>query len=231
LQTFDPVAQRAKFDVIQSLKLLFEPPDADQSRHVNVLYTFHAPQSELVAKGILAGSIHALHRNDGGYFGAGVYSTPSLEYAARYAAGDFFPDRPKATSAPFNIDDPPEGCYPVLFCATVVTHVYPVTREDYADAKDPRGKSHFFSSKGQPAKALKPGFDAHFIPVSQPNFQATMAGATPDYYELVCRSDMIVPLGVLWIRDTRNKSPVGQASAAQPPFTTVHEHLGKHNNS
>jgi hypothetical protein len=65
----------------------------------------------------------------GGFFGAGVYTSPSLEYAAHYAVGTIFKKPVDATGMPQKPEDPPANCYPVLLAAMMVAHAYPITSE------------------------------------------------------------------------------------------------------
>ena len=164
------------------------------------LYTFHGC-SVSVVDSILSNGLKALHKLDGGYFGAGVYTTPSLEYACRYAAGEFADSVKPPTGAQVDATSPPPGCYPVVCCASLVSNAYPLTR----DSDYPAGSSvsKYYAGPSQPSKALRPGCDAHFVPVSESvDFQAVSPSSTvaADYYELVQNTAaMVVPMGVLWV--------------------------------
>ncbi len=66
---------------------------------------------------------------------------------------------------------------------------------------NPPARSIFYAKKGQANKSLKTGYDAHFVPVGGPKYQA----CDPDvaqYYELVSKPDLVLPLGVLWMEKT-----------------------------
>eukprot|EP01124_Arcella_intermedia_P026831 TRINITY_DN5140_c0_g1_i3.p1 TRINITY_DN5140_c0_g1~~TRINITY_DN5140_c0_g1_i3.p1 ORF type:complete len:688 (+),score=121.89 TRINITY_DN5140_c0_g1_i3:350-2413(+) len=137
-----------------------------------------------------------LRIRDCGYFGAGIYSTPQARYAALYATGDI-------TGQPTDTTDNGESA--LILCWNVVGNVYPVTRRhDYNDKKDPNFSDFFDESNG---KALKPGFDAHFVTVSAScNYQAV-----PDpqnnsllyFDELVVQSDaQILPWAQLYFKKT-----------------------------
>jgi hypothetical protein len=186
--------QHSKKDVVRYLKARMVQPYAHGN--ANCVYTFHGCSPQVLS-GIIEGGFVPLHRNDGGYFGAGVYVTTSVEYASMYAFGD--PALNLSPTPPVAPGDPwmPAGCVPVVLCASMLVHAYPLTRDvDY-----PIGSkvSNFYSIQGSPSKTLKPGCDAHMIPVSNPDFQACPA-ATADYWEIVhSKESMVVPMGILWV--------------------------------
>jgi len=143
----------------------------------------------------------ALHRGDGGYFGKGVYTTPSLEYAARYATGELATITPSVTPAPVSPTDPPQGCYPVLLCAAGISMAYAITK---GETDYPKGSkvSKFYSTKGTPSKGLQVGAETHVVPVSEGLFfQAAQDARCADYFELVHeRNELVLPMGVVWVK-------------------------------
>ena len=142
-----------------------------------------------------------MHRGDSGWYGGGIYTTNSLEYAARYASGELPTITAVPTPPPSRPTDPPGGCYPVVVCCAVVSMAYPVTRgpTDY-----PSGAtvSKFSALKGQPSKGLQTGADTHVVPVGEADgFQAVATAAHADYWELVHnREELVMPMGVLWVK-------------------------------
>jgi len=140
-----------------------------------------------------------LRSTDGGYFGAGIYTTLQAQYAAAYASGIL-----TGASAPVTSD----GCYAVLLCLAAVSNVYPVTRtNDYP----PGSRVSVFhcnypeSSQFERArkdKALKAGFDAHFIAVSAlRDYEAAMEGDSDVWDELVVAQErQILPLAIVYFR-------------------------------
>ena len=81
---------------------------------------------------------------------------------------------------------------------------------------NPPPRSVFYSKKGQPAKALKPGYDAHFVPVQGPKFQACDP-AVAEYYELVSQKELVLPMGILWVKISAAVSAGAVGSAAAAP--------------
>merc|ERR1711924_123833 len=97
---------------------------------------------------------------DGGYFGAGSYTTLNSRYAAEYS--ELPPKSPG-----------PDGEYAVLLVATCIGCAYVITRgRDYQGQTSAAAKSDFFGPNKDHAKAIKSGYDTHFIPVKAPSNQA-----------------------------------------------------------
>jgi len=136
-----------------------------------------------------------LRSTDGGYFGAGIYTTLQAQYAAAYASGIL-----TGASAPVTSD----GCYAVLLCLAAVSNVYPVTRtNDYPEGsrlsvfhcKYPEGS-------GRKDKALKAGFDGHMVAISEDRaFEAAMPGDHGVWDELVVEQErQLLPLAIVYVR-------------------------------
>jgi len=122
---------------------------------INTLYCFHGPRREHV-ESICANGLVAVSAMDAGFFGSGCYTTLNIEYAARYARGDFDQGEPRPA--------PADGRFAVIMFAACVGMAYPITPEkDYSGAVPgvPAGHSDYF---GRP---LKPGFNGHCACVSE----------------------------------------------------------------
>jgi hypothetical protein len=127
---------------------------------------------------------------DAGFFGRGCYTTPNIEYAAKYARGDYDPvgAAPRQRSA--------DGCVPVVMFAASVGMAYPVTpAEDYPTPPRADGHSIWFGN------GLEVGFDCHVACVSEPTCEAVNR---PDcqYMELVVdQQSQLLPVAVLWLKE------------------------------
>jgi hypothetical protein len=188
--------QDSKKQVVRWLKQRFVAPRRD----VNILYTFHGCKFSLV-ESILRNGLVALHRQDGGFFGRGIYVTPHIEYAARYASGEFFAVEPSSSAHPWMA----ANSFPVIVCASFVSLAYPLTRDaDYNSLPGiGPGYSDFFAKKGEPARSLKVGSDAHIIAVAGGKGYQACPPEYADYYEIVhAHEEMVLPMGVLWVRPT-----------------------------
>ena len=84
----------------------------------NVAFVFHGTRVDVVDAVVANGPV-AVRSTDSGYFGCGVYATLNIDYAARYARGDF--DTPFPTVRRARAD----GAYPVVLLAMGVGLVYP----------------------------------------------------------------------------------------------------------
>jgi hypothetical protein len=164
-------------------------PDADP-RSPHTLYVFHGPKIEHLA-GVCENGIVSLRETDPGFFGLGCYTTLNIEYAAKYARGEYdHSARLRGRSA--------DGCVPVVMLAATVGLAYPVTpdAEDYPVPPRPDRHSVWFG------QGLKPGFDCHVACVSErKGFEAVQR---PDcqYMELVVdQQSQLLPVAVLWLRE------------------------------
>ena len=66
--------------------------------------------------------------------------------------------------------------------------------------KDPKGRSVFHCEYGgvRLDKALKAGFDAHFVQISPPSYLATLNG---DYSELVVKEEhQVLPVAIVYFK-------------------------------
>ena len=121
----------------------------------DLLFAFHGTRIDVLPK-VITGLV-AKRTTDPGYFGAGVYVTPNLEYAAQYAVGKF--DNPSSDDRSARED----GSFPVVLVCAAIGEAHPITRSgDYP--LEGRGKvlsaidPCFSRCYGQP---LMPGCDAH----------------------------------------------------------------------
>jgi hypothetical protein len=173
--------------VLSALREQFqERPPGMGARAVNTLYAFHGPRGENV-ESVCMNGLTAVRALDAGYFGSGCYLSLNIEYALRYAHGEF--DVP-AYSRP----RPADGRYPVIMFAVSVGMAYPVTPDvDYSSGSH---QSDFF---GRP---LKPGFDTHVICVNENmGFQA-VSRQECQYVEIVIDQEMqMLPIAVLWFEE------------------------------
>jgi hypothetical protein len=174
--------------VLSALREHFqERPVGAGVRAVNTLYAFHGPRGENV-ESVCMNGLTAVRALDAGFFGTGCYLTLNMEYALRYAHGEF--------DMPPNIRIRPEdGRYPVIMFAVSVGMAYPVTADvDYTSG---RRQSDLF---GRP---LKPGFDCHVICVNESmEFQA-VSRQECQYVEIVIdQESQMLPIAVLWFEET-----------------------------
>ena len=139
---------------------------------------WHGVPSEQDADAILATGLSSRVKNntDGGYFGRGVYLTPQAEYAAFFANGQKWAE--------------PGQTFTLLLCAVCIANTYPMTRSvDYAQGAA-SSKFHYNHGHANTPKALKSGFDAHFVAISVDNkYQAASNGQKVDFDELVVASE------------------------------------------
>jgi hypothetical protein len=179
---------KSQLHVLDALRSHFlERPPGQDPRSVNMFHSFHGCRREHV-ENICRNGIVAVKATDAGYFGSGCYSTLNVEYAARYARGEF--DSPP-TQRPS-----PDGCYPVIMFACFVGMAYPVTPIDYGNvAGIVAGSSDFF---GRP---LKPGFDCHVACVNQSSGFQAVSRADCQYVEVVIEQKIqMLPVAVLWFQ-------------------------------
>jgi hypothetical protein len=167
------------------------PAATPQAPHV--VYAFHGTRVELMDS-ICRNGIVAMRETDSGYFGLGCYTTLNIEYAARYAHGEFDAPAPRVRTA-----HPTDQAYPIIMAAVSVGMCYPVTPGvDYSKRGD--GMSDFL---GLP---LKKGFDCHCAAVCAPSFQAANHDKM-QYMELVVDQEVqVLPVAVLWVRPTNKAS-------------------------
>jgi hypothetical protein len=142
--------------------------------------------SEFAAASICRGGVADLRLTDGGYFGSGVYLTPQAAYACDYASGA------NVDGGPYPSNE--RGEWVLLLCAVVVGNVYPISRRTDYDRPNDRSNlsvSDFHCAhpvataadlKKRDDKALKSGFDAHWIAIDRRDLkgQCAVPSAAPD---------------------------------------------------
>lgn len=184
-QSFDAEQLR----VLNTLRDAFqERAPGSGDRTVNTVHCFHGSRREHV-ESICNNGLVAVGGTDAGFFGMGCYTTLNIEYAARYAYGDFDEDEQGRRTGPRSS---PDRMYPVIMMAATVGMAYPITRE--ADYEEWEQHSKFFG------KPLKRGFDAHVACVSElVAYQATKREQC-QYVELVIEQQaQLLPMAVLWL--------------------------------
>jgi hypothetical protein len=171
--------------VLDALRSQFQEraPGTDP-RGANTFYSFHGCRAEHV-QNVCENGIVGTQSTDDGYFGSGCYSTLNVEYAARYARGDF--------DDPPTVRQTPTGRYPVIMFACAVAMAYPVTPKNYGNADGiPIGFSDFF------ARPLKQGFDCHVICVNESTGFQAVCRLDCHYVEVVMAEAQMLPVAVLW---------------------------------
>jgi hypothetical protein len=178
--------EKNQLHVLDALRSHFQerPPGTD-SRSANTFYSFHGCRCEHV-ENICANGIVATRATDAGFFGSGCYSTLNMEYAARYAYGEF--DNPPVARASRN------GRYPVIMFACFVSMAYPLTPRDYGNvAGIDAGYSDYF------ARPLKTGFDCHVVCVNEASGFQAVERPECQYVEVVIeQQSRMLPVAVLW---------------------------------
>jgi hypothetical protein len=175
--------------VLDALRSHFhERPPGTDPRDANTFYSFHGCRWEFVRNMCHHGIVNARSK-DPGFFGSGFYTTLNIEYAARYARGEFDPSGAERETR--------DGCYPVIMFACFVSVVYPVTPEvDYGTPQCTKaGHSQFYG------KPLNTGCDCHVSCVHEAkHFQAVDRSAC-QYVEVVIDQNIqVLPVAVLWMQ-------------------------------
>lgn len=165
----------------------------------NILFVWHGGPSGYLHK-IAAAGPRKLRRTDGGFFGAGIYTTPEAWYACLYAL--------MAMNA-YPVPDTFQEYGVILFAATLGTP-YVVTREnDYPLKVDGTRVilegdevSHFYSENPCQGIALMPGVDTHYVACKAPpgsvNFQACRE-ADAQCHEVVLDSvQQLCPIAIFY---------------------------------
>jgi hypothetical protein len=128
--------------------------------------------------------IVATQATDAGYIGSGCYAALNVEYAVRYARGDF--------DDPPRVRQTPNGRYPVIMFACAVGIAYPVTPKNYGNVDGvPMGFSDFF------ARPLKQGFDCHVICVNESTGYQAVNRPDCQYVEIVMAESQMLPVPCL----------------------------------
>lgn len=183
--------------VLNVLKAQYQdlPPGAELGS-ARTFYAYHGPKFETLESVCMNGMISA-RAMDAGYFGAGCYTTLNIEYAIRYAAGEFDVkpgDAGQAPGPPRKLS--PDGRIPIILYATCCGQAYPVTPAlDYDNPG--AGHSKYFG------KPMKPGFDAHVICVSHHDRVGGEAvnAEQCQFVELVMDQEtQLLAIAVLWFK-------------------------------
>ena len=185
-----------KHMLMKRLKQHFLPT---ATKHVHVMPVWHGTAA---AQSICTHGAADLRRVDGGFFGAGIYSTPHAEYACTYCSPNTAGDRT------------------VLLQLVLTGNTYPISRQtDYEHPDKIIGGSvscfHFqhpvpydpetgkFDTRTanlhKSDKGMKAGFDSHFVSVSKKmQYQATDSAVGYDYDEIVVKeAAQVLPLAIV----------------------------------
>lgn len=179
-----------QLNVLNVLRASFrEKEPGAGNRSVNTIHCFHGTRRENVENICENGPV-AVGETDDGFFGWGFYSSLNIEYAARYAYGDFDTDADGNETGP---RASPDGLYPVIMLAATIGVAYPVTREkDYVAGND---DSRLLGQH------LKSEFNAHVACVSDAAGYQAVSRDECEYVELVIEQQaQLLPIAVLWFR-------------------------------
>lgn len=180
--------------VLNMLKAHYhELPPETKLDSARTFYAYHGPKFENLESICMNGMVCS--PMDAGYFGAGCYTTLNMEYAIRYAAGDFDvkPADASQTPAPQRKLSP-DGRIPIILYAASCGQAYPVTPTMDYDTPG-AGHSRFFG------KLLQPGFDSHVICVSHKRgFRGEAVTAEEcQFVEIVTAQEtQLLAIAVLW---------------------------------
>lgn len=128
------------------------------------------------------------------YYGTGYYAALNIEYAVRFARGDF-------TGGPRDELNNTNDCgarYPVVMFAATVGEVYPITPDvDYRDRTSTSPGTCQFD--GQP---LLPGYNCHVACVTEANGRHAVDRDHCQYVEVVfSEPSQLLPVAVLWFEE------------------------------
>ena len=194
---------------LTKLTASFEGTSLGLNPAANIVMAWHGTDARYVENVCRAG-MRAFRFTDGGYFGTGSYVALEQEYAAQYSKKSLPNDKDEYGVILFAV---------FMECAYVITpgrdYLDDMPPQDPADPK--RGFSTFYSPDGQHAQALKPRYNAHFIPVKKTgwnhcvsgnplpkyaDFQAAVAGKDATAHELVAGSEkQALPVAVVWLKN------------------------------
>ena len=180
-------ADELKHNILDLLKAHFEH-HGDGHIFCNTAAMFHGCSLK-AALAITRTGAADLRTTDGGFFGAGIYTTPFPEYAATYSTT--------------GSDDAGQRERCMVFAKVAVANTYPITRmTDYNHPEAPNAVSkfdyrhplHFDEATqqfGPPTqrsdKALEPGYDSHFVAIRAPAYQAVDDPRPSDMQELLLK--------------------------------------------
>jgi hypothetical protein len=148
-----------------------------------IFYCFHGTNPNNI-EGICRDGLRLSQYGDKGY---GGYATLNLEYAIRYARGDF------------SWGDRRTGRLPAIMLATVASKVYPITPDtDYGrNYNVPAGESDYSRLP------LRDGFDCHVACVNgDVGFPAAVNPDQCQYMDVIVeQSSQVLPVAVLWFEE------------------------------
>jgi hypothetical protein len=176
------------WDLFQGFMHARNPAD-DVPYSPGSFYCFHGPKFQYL-ESICRNGMVGVRELDGGYFGAGCYSTLNVEYAIRYAAGEF--DDP----ARANDRQQPSGDRRaiVLMCG-LANKSYPVTPTVDYETQPPH--SDFY---GRPLKCR--GYDCHVACVSEDSQFEAVEAENCQFVEVVVEQEIqYLPLAVLYFQE------------------------------
>ena len=174
--------------VLDTLRADFLPRPANADpESPNLVNVFHGTKPEFVESA--SRTIRSTGSTDAGFFGKGVYTTTSIEYAATYA-------QPRAV----------DGCVPVLWCVAAIGVCYPLTREkDYSKNRKEKlfghqNETHVSDFFGLPLNREGATYDCHCAVVhSSAGYQA-VPHQNKEFMEVVIEQEsQILPIAVLWL--------------------------------
>jgi hypothetical protein len=175
--------------VLNTLRADFLPrPPGSDPKAPNLINVFHGTKPAILNSVI--NGIVAVGSTDAGFFGKGVYTTTSIEYAATIYA-----------------QARPDGCVPVLWCVAAVGVCYPLTREkDYSRNKMKRlfgnnVATHVSDFFGLPLNRQGTTYDCHCAVVnSNADYQAVQH-QNLQFMEVVIEQEaQVLPIAVLWLK-------------------------------
>jgi len=180
--------------LIKKLKKLFIQQNV--FKRTNFLLTFHGTSTTL-CDSICQVGLQNLRSNDGGWFGAGIYVTPDIDYAIKVYS------QKEENPAPNG-----ERCVLVCLCVVGITYPLTVCSDDFPGypAQNIYSKYHCDYPKEngiRTDKAIKNGYDSHFIGVSlEMNYNVPEIVKESNYYELVLSSHkQVLPLAVVYFKE------------------------------
>ena len=182
--------------------------NADEDELLSYYVTLHGCSEDAVDS-ICKYGAKDLRRTDPGYAGAGVYTTVQAEYAGLYSQMT--------------------GSSVMILCCCAASNIYPISRaKDYKapynkEYYGDRGAAHscFFAGEGA---ALKPGFDAHWFCVTQPEEGSIVDvecyvpdddSYRPCYDELVVKEEkQVLPIAIIRFGRSKDRRDAFRRSAA-----------------
>lgn len=182
-----------------------EDADTSKARQSNVVLAWHGTNWEHIYQVSQVG-VRPLRSTDGGFFGAGSYTTLQAWYASQYSSGKFVPGGRHPTD---------RGEYAMLLMASAVGSAKVITRTaDYngkGNFRNGGGCEHlrphvsdYFAADGSNARAMNGSkYDTLFVPVKQVGVSGADFQACPSHlavaHEMVSRDfAQLCPLAVVY---------------------------------